>query len=243
MFEPAQVEEAADYHATCVDRGDAGHRYEYSPPGLNFYYQANHPGLAVFAQCHHGVADLAELVAAGIEDGYAGETGDENSGWRAHAPRLPASALLTSERLSRRRAVSTLPPQESLPFVIVDVFADRPFAGNPLAVVMDGEALSTAQMGTSHVSSISRKQRSHCAQHRSRRRRAPTTTCGYFSPAVELPFAGHPSVGSAWWLARSAVIATGNVMQLCGEGLLPIEVDSGGAETLPAAQQRCRDRG
>jgi trans-2,3-dihydro-3-hydroxyanthranilate isomerase len=50
-----------------------------------------------------------------------------------------------------------------------------------------------------------------------------------FTPAVELPFAGHPSVGSAWWLARSAVIPTGSVMQLCGEGLLPVDVDSEGA--------------
>jgi trans-2,3-dihydro-3-hydroxyanthranilate isomerase len=125
--------------------------------------------------------------------------------------------------------VSTLPPQESLPFVIVDVFADRPFAGNPLAVVTDGEALSTAQMQhiarefnlseTAFPLRPTPEQKAQGADYHLR----------IFTPAVELPFAGHPSVGSAWWLARSAVIATGNVMQLCGEGLLPIHVDSDGA--------------
>jgi trans-2,3-dihydro-3-hydroxyanthranilate isomerase len=50
-----------------------------------------------------------------------------------------------------------------------------------------------------------------------------------FTPEVELPFAGHPSVGSAWWLAQTGRIKTGTVNQLCGEGLLPLEVSESSA--------------
>ena len=51
-----------------------------------------------------------------------------------------------------------------------------------------------------------------------------------FTPARELPFAGHPSVGAAWVLARDRVIGTGEVVQECGAGLLPVTVDAYGAQ-------------
>jgi trans-2,3-dihydro-3-hydroxyanthranilate isomerase len=125
--------------------------------------------------------------------------------------------------------VSTLPPQESLPFVIVDVFADRPFAGNPLAVVLDGEALTTEQM-QQIAREFNLSETAFPLRPTSEQRR---TGAHYhlriFTPAVELPFAGHPSVGSAWWLGQSGVVKAGRVMQLCGEGLLPVDVDNEGA--------------
>jgi trans-2,3-dihydro-3-hydroxyanthranilate isomerase len=64
----------------------------------------------------------------------------------------------------------------------------------------------------------------------------PPTTPGadyrlrIFTPARELPFAGHPSVGSAWVLARKGVIGTGEVVQECGAGLLPVAVTADGAQ-------------
>ncbi|HMC71180.1 MAG TPA: PhzF family phenazine biosynthesis isomerase, partial [Mycobacteriales bacterium] len=49
-------------------------------------------------------------------------------------------------------------------------------------------------------------------------------------PAVELPFAGHPSVGTAWLLKSIGRFGSGTVVQECGAGLLPIVVSDGGAE-------------
>jgi trans-2,3-dihydro-3-hydroxyanthranilate isomerase len=50
-----------------------------------------------------------------------------------------------------------------------------------------------------------------------------------FTPEEELPFAGHPSVGVAWVLARDGVIAAGDAVQECGAGLLRVRVDAAGA--------------
>jgi len=81
-------------------------------------------------------------------------------------------------------------------FFVIDVFTDRPFAGNPLAVVPDAHGLSPAVMqriaaefGFSETAFV-----------------FPDSTATWrvriFTPAAELPFAGHPLVGSAFALAR-----------------------------------------
>jgi trans-2,3-dihydro-3-hydroxyanthranilate isomerase len=114
---------------------------------------------------------------------------------------------------------------ESLPYAIVDVFSDRPFAGNPLAVVLDGESLTGDQMQrlarqfnlseTAFPLRPTEAERSDGADYRLR----------IFTPAVEVPFAGHPSIGTAWWMARLGRVEVGTIHQLCGVGLLPVEVD------------------
>lgn len=111
-----------------------------------------------------------------------------------------------------------------LRFDVVDVFTDRPYAGNPLAVVRsEDRELDTAAMqriaGEFHLSETVFTLPSEVADYRVR----------IFTPAVELPFAGHPSVGAAWVLARDGVIAHGDVVQECGAGLLPVHVDTDGA--------------
>jgi trans-2,3-dihydro-3-hydroxyanthranilate isomerase len=85
-----------------------------------------------------------------------------------------------------------------LTFVTVDVFTDRQFGGNPLAVVIDAGGLSSRQMQaiaaefnlaeTTFV--LPPKQAAHTAQVR------------IFTPRAEMPFAGHPNVGTAFVLAR-----------------------------------------
>jgi trans-2,3-dihydro-3-hydroxyanthranilate isomerase len=50
-----------------------------------------------------------------------------------------------------------------------------------------------------------------------------------FTPSVELPFAGHPSIGTAWLLAHLGRIPTGDVRQECGAGVLPVVVGDNGA--------------
>ena len=61
-----------------------------------------------------------------------------------------------------------------------------------------------------------------------------------FTPEVELPFAGHPSIGAAWVLARRGAFGPGRVVQSCGEGLLPLEVGAdGGPVTLTGGTPSC----
>jgi trans-2,3-dihydro-3-hydroxyanthranilate isomerase len=78
-------------------------------------------------------------------------------------------------------------------FVTLDVFTDRRFAGNPLAVVLDAEHLDTADMQAiaqefNHPETVFVSAASDPA-HRARIR--------IFTPRRELPFAGHPTVGTA----------------------------------------------
>jgi trans-2,3-dihydro-3-hydroxyanthranilate isomerase len=107
-----------------------------------------------------------------------------------------------------------------LAYEVVDVFTDRAFAGNPLAVVLDADDLSTGQLQAIarefnlSETSFPMKADKPGADYRLR----------IFTPATELPFAGHPSVGAADVLLRLGRIRAGQVVQSCGAGLLPLEV-------------------
>ncbi|MCW2665927.1 MAG: phenazine biosynthesis protein PhzF family, partial [Frankiales bacterium] len=117
-----------------------------------------------------------------------------------------------------RVPVMSVPP--SLSYEVVDVFTDRAFTGNPLAVVLDTDGMPTTALQSLarefNLSETAFPQRSDdpAADYRLR----------IFTPAVELPFAGHPSVGAAWVLARLGRVARGRVVQECGAGLLPLEI-------------------
>src|SRR5438105_4547685 len=83
-------------------------------------------------------------------------------------------------------------------FVTLDVFTNRRFAGNPLAVVLDAESLDGASMqaiarefNLSETVFVLPAMR---ASHRARLR--------IFTPTIEIPFAGHPTVGTAVLLGR-----------------------------------------
>lgn len=120
-----------------------------------------------------------------------------------------------------------------LSYEIVDVFTDRAYAGNPLAVVHGGDELSTAQMQA--VAKEFNLSETVFALP------ATTSEADYrvriFTPGSELPFAGHPSVGAAWALARAGVIRSGDVVQECGAGLLPVHVDERGARVTGGAPE------
>jgi trans-2,3-dihydro-3-hydroxyanthranilate isomerase len=108
----------------------------------------------------------------------------------------------------------------TLSYEVVDVFTDRAFAGNPLAVVLDADDLSTTQL-----QSIARE---FNLSETSFPMKADVDGADYrlriFTPATELPFAGHPSVGAADVLLRLGRVKPGRVVQSCGAGLLPLEV-------------------
>jgi trans-2,3-dihydro-3-hydroxyanthranilate isomerase len=122
-----------------------------------------------------------------------------------------------------------------LQFHVVDVFTDRPFAGNPLAIVLGAEGLSTEQMqqlaAQFHLSETAFPLFPSGEQGADYRLRI-------FTPEVELPFAGHPSVGTAWLLRELGLIGVGTFHQLCGAGVLAVEVGeqqvtlSGGVASL-----------
>jgi trans-2,3-dihydro-3-hydroxyanthranilate isomerase len=113
-------------------------------------------------------------------------------------------------------------------YEIVDVFTDRPFAGNPLAVVYGAEDLAADQMhALAREFNLSETvfvlpPTSSAATYRVR----------IFTPEAEIPFAGHPSVGAAVTSMRRGLFPAGDVVQECGTGLLPITVTPQGAATL-----------
>jgi trans-2,3-dihydro-3-hydroxyanthranilate isomerase len=83
-------------------------------------------------------------------------------------------------------------------FVTLDVFTARPFAGNPLAVVLDAEGLDDAAMqAVTREFNLSETVFVLPAADAAQRARLRI-----FTPTAELPFAGHPTVGTAVLLAR-----------------------------------------
>lgn len=107
------------------------------------------------------------------------------------------------------------------PFQQVDVFTATPYLGNPLAVVLDGQGLSTEQMQAftdwtnlsecTFVLPPSTQGRAAGADYRVR----------IFSPGRELPFAGHPTLGSCHaWLEAGGRPRGDAIVQECGVGLV-----------------------
>lgn len=119
----------------------------------------------------------------------------------------------------------------SLEYEIVDVFTDRPFAGNPLAVVFGADALAGEQM-----QALAREfNLSETVFVLPATQDGATYRARIFTPERELPFAGHPSVGAAVTAGRRDGRGPGTFVQECGAGLLPIEVD-GNQATLTGGQ-------
>jgi PhzF family phenazine biosynthesis protein len=124
-------------------------------------------------------------------------------------------------------------------YLQLDVFADRPGAGNPLAVVLDADGLDDDTM-----------------QAIARWTRLPETTFVFpartpevsygiriFSPRREVPFAGHPSVGTAHAVLAAGLAAPrdGVLIQDGVAGALPLRVDGAGrSRTIAVRTPRAR---
>jgi trans-2,3-dihydro-3-hydroxyanthranilate isomerase len=119
-----------------------------------------------------------------------------------------------------------------LRYEVVDVFTDRPFTGNPLAVVFGGEALAGDQM-----QAVAREfNLSETVFVLPPTTSEATYRLRIFTPVSELPFAGHPSVGAAVTQLRAGLFKAGDVVQECGAGLLPIVVSDAGTATLTGGE-------
>jgi PhzF family phenazine biosynthesis protein len=111
------------------------------------------------------------------------------------------------------------------PFLIVDVFTAEAYAGNPLAVVLDGDGLTTEEMQRfAHWMNLSETSyllppTNAAADYRVR----------IFTPMLELPFAGHPTLGSchAWLTSGGQPAQPDQVVQECGAGLITLRQGSG----------------
>jgi trans-2,3-dihydro-3-hydroxyanthranilate isomerase len=115
-----------------------------------------------------------------------------------------------------------------LSYEIVDVFTDRPFTGNPLAVVFGAEDLDTGQL-----QALAREfNLSETAFVLPPSVREATYRIRIFTPERELPFAGHPSVGAAVTQVRRGLVPAGDLVQECGAGLLPVVVPDATTGTL-----------
>lgn len=112
------------------------------------------------------------------------------------------------------------------PFVWIDVFADRPFAGNALCVILDGTALSDEEM-----QAIARETNLSETTFV-----LPTTQPGatyrnrIFTPGGELAFAGHPTLGTAAALALVGRLKEDRVVQETRYGLTAIDLEYSGKD-------------
>lgn len=115
-------------------------------------------------------------------------------------------------------------------YVTIDVFTDRPFGGNPLAVVLDAAGLATAQM-----QAVAREfNYSETTFVLPPSDPAHTAHVRIFTPGSEIPFAGHPNVGTALVLARRAGAALQRVVFEEAAGLVPLEITSDGGVPVAA---------
>ena len=130
-------------------------------------------------------------------------------------------------------------------YVIADVFTDKPFCGNPVAVVLDAEGMTTEQMqliavefGYSETTFVLPPADP-----------ANTAHVRIFTPSREIPFAGHPNVGTAFVLANQATLNNRQLPESLlfeeAAGLVPVRLikDKGavtGAELLVPEALSCR---
>src|SRR6266446_3711560 len=142
------------------------------------------------------------------------------------APSSPENSGVSCARLCYAERSA---PESDMPhrFVIADVFTDKPFTGNQLAVFPDAQGLSERAM-----QAIAREFNfaettfvlpAGDARHACRVR--------IFTPKTELPFAGHPTVGTAAVLARLGRLklagGSGTIVFEEGIGPVPVEIALG----------------
>jgi len=115
------------------------------------------------------------------------------------------------------------------PFRMIDVFPSAtPQSGNPLAVVLEAEGLTTVALTTAQMARFSAwTNLSECTFVLPPTDPAADYRVRIFSLTTELPFAGHPTLGTARaWLDAGGVPRTpGRVVQECGVGLVPVRID------------------
>jgi trans-2,3-dihydro-3-hydroxyanthranilate isomerase len=104
-------------------------------------------------------------------------------------------------------------------FMQIDVFADAPFGGNPLAVFPDASELVRSQM-QSIASEMNLSESAFVGNVDE-----DSYEVRIFTPAEELPFAGHPTIGTAWGLRRLGRLRADDVIQRSSGGPTNVRFD------------------
>ncbi|HIH00929.1 TPA: PhzF family phenazine biosynthesis protein [Thermoplasmata archaeon] len=117
-------------------------------------------------------------------------------------------------------------PMKHADFVRVDVFAKKPFQGNPLAVFPDARGLSSRDM-----QALAREMNlSETTFALPPRNRSADARVRIFTPDAEIPYAGHPTIGTFFVLAREGRIPVGEGKTVARmeakAGVLPVEIFS-----------------
>lgn len=115
----------------------------------------------------------------------------------------------------------------SLRYTIVDVFTSTPLEGNPLAVFTGGDGLPDHVM-----QALARETKLSETTFLQTASEGGTARLRIFTPAEELPFAGHPVLGSAWVVARATPIHT--IGFETGMGLVPVAIERDGGTLVGA---------
>lgn len=125
------------------------------------------------------------------------------------------------------------------PYKVVDAFSATAFLGNPVAVILDGQGLTSEEMqAIARWTNLSETTFVLPATDP-----AADYFLRIFTPASELPFAGHPTLGSAHAIVEAGLVAAGKtpLIQQCEVGLIRIDLAGEGADrlytlTLPPAK-------
>jgi len=133
-----------------------------------------------------------------------------------------------------------------LRFYTLDVFTDRPFGGNPLAVVLDADALSgermqsiAAEFNLSETVFVLKPK--NAGANRARLR--------IFTPQAELPFAGHPTIGTSYLLAKlnlvalNAIDSTMVLEEAIGDVPVTVKYGADGPQSTRMSVPRMPERG
>src|SRR5262249_51896310 len=111
----------------------------------------------------------------------------------------------------------------------VDVFTDRPLAGNQLAVVLDADGIGddemqavACEMNLAETTFVLAPTRPGCAAR-----------VRIFTPAREMPFAGHPTIGTAWVLAAEGRVPARAATFALDEVIGAVDVELEGDPTRP----------
>lgn len=117
-----------------------------------------------------------------------------------------------------------------LAFETVDVFTDRKFGGNPLAVIPDARGLSSGQM-QAIAAEFNLAETTFVLPPRDPRH---TAEVRIFTPKAEMPFAGHPNVGTAFVLARMGRVTGDSLVFEEQAGLVPMDLRREGGAVVAA---------
>lgn len=115
----------------------------------------------------------------------------------------------------------TRPDGEALPYVLLDVFTETPLEGNQLAVFTDGRGLETEAM-----QSLAREMNLSETVFVLPPEEGGDARIRIFTPLSELPFAGHPTLGTA--LAVAVALDSAGIRLETGIGIVPVQLERRG---------------